>query len=241
MRNWLASIGFLSAIFGAANVHANLIRNGGFESGDFRNWTINFNGSQFSSASVSPASTLGMSGAYAASLFPSGAVLDLSQNVHTGPGVEYLISFEVESFGLVGSPGPNGGHVTTGPPFCDIVSDPSCNVLTVNFGSQIYQLANFISGPTPIDVSLMTGVTTRNTILNFEFYNSIYAIDNIVVTPCNSAKCISEHPSGINFEGIRVAEVPEPSESSLILFGLFGIFVLRRSFVSGNARVHREN
>src|SRR5258706_1311888 len=115
MTRWLVIIGLLGTMLVGPNAHANLLKNGSFQSGDFSNWTIYFNGNDFSTASVSPSSDFGASSAYAAVLFPSSnAILDLSQNVRTGSHVEYLISFEVESFGLFGSPGPNGGHVTVG-------------------------------------------------------------------------------------------------------------------------------
>jgi hypothetical protein len=95
MKRVLIAAGIL-ALFGASvgQVRADLIVNGGFETGNFAGWTQGGN-TGFTSVVTSPVH----SGNFAASMGPVGSDGTLSQNIATQPGFTYTESFWVRSDG----------------------------------------------------------------------------------------------------------------------------------------------
>lgn len=92
---WLKPMFFAGLIFALAGVvaaRANLIVNGGFETGDFSGWTYSGNPA-FSYATSSPAP---YDGSYSAQLAVMGGGASLSQSVATTPGQSYTVSFWLE-------------------------------------------------------------------------------------------------------------------------------------------------
>jgi hypothetical protein len=91
--------------------HAALVTNGGFETGDFSGWdltgkvnigfyeTVCANGSSFGGTTCTASS-----GNYAAALGPNGPSVDLSQNVATTPGAEYVLKFYLRNENLDQTP-----------------------------------------------------------------------------------------------------------------------------------------
>jgi uncharacterized repeat protein (TIGR03803 family) len=76
----------------------NLVVNGGFETGDFTCWTLS--GSDTNDIRVDDGSLLGIephSGNYLAAGGPVGSLSFLSQTLSTTPGIEYLLSFWLDS------------------------------------------------------------------------------------------------------------------------------------------------
>ena len=86
---------YAAAIFGilffmGRAASAQLVQNGGFETGSFSAWTTNGN---FSTTLVSSSSNYVHSGVYGAVLGPAGSPGFLSQTLATIPGQNYLLSF----------------------------------------------------------------------------------------------------------------------------------------------------
>jgi hypothetical protein len=86
----------LALLFPNSIAHANLIKNPGFETGDFSGWTRSGNPG-FTSVTTSP--TFVLSGTFAAFLGPIGSDGFLSQTFPTVPGDVYIVSFSMRSDG----------------------------------------------------------------------------------------------------------------------------------------------
>jgi hypothetical protein len=83
---------FVSLLFGGSAVYANLVVNGGFETGDFTGWTVFSTGTGRQAPAVKPTDSpynVSHSGTYDA-LIPPGAVSDISQTVNGLAGAYYL-------------------------------------------------------------------------------------------------------------------------------------------------------
>jgi hypothetical protein len=88
VRRSVAVFAFLALVGVAKPSYANLIANGGFETGSFSSWT-NFGNTNFTSVTnASP-----HSGTYAANLGPVGSDGNLIQFVTTAPGQGYTFSY----------------------------------------------------------------------------------------------------------------------------------------------------
>lgn len=99
----IAAAAWLTAVTPAA--HANLVQNGGFETGDFTNWTVSGNVAIGSVPVYGSAGSTAANGNYVA-VFNAGdrpANATLSQTVTTAIGTDYSVSFGYSSFN-------NGGY-----------------------------------------------------------------------------------------------------------------------------------
>jgi len=147
----------LIAAGSAVPASANMITNGGFETGDFTGWTQTGNlGSTFVNGDDPH------SGSYAAWLGPVGSPGFLSQSLATVPGVTYDISFWLKSDGLV----PNFFSVAWG-------------------GSTPFSFTNFAFpfGYSRFDLSLPA--PTTSTVIRFGFRNDpgYLQLDDVGVNP----------------------------------------------------------
>ena len=229
-------------VFWTAAANANLIKNGGFETGDFSKWAITLlldtPSSDVSIYTGSP-SFPAIDGSYSAQLGaesfsedlggPSLSWVDLAQNVHTGKGVPYLISFDISPPLIPGGGLGNGTHVTVPGLPCDVVADPTCSVLTVDFGgSQVFQLSDS-AGPETINI-LAFG-SAGNSLLNFDFFNTVYWIDDISVTRCNKT-CqsgitnLAVVSDALILPNSPIASVPEPPSWAILMAGMLALFVV---------------
>lgn len=80
----------ISFFFADCPASAQLVQNGGFETGSFSSWTTSGN---FSTTLVSSSTNYVHSGVYGAVLGPAGSPGFLSQTLATTPGQNYLLSF----------------------------------------------------------------------------------------------------------------------------------------------------
>jgi hypothetical protein len=135
----------------AVAARANLVFNGGFETGDFTDWTLN-NSSVYDSVcqvgdSIGAATCMVNSGDYAASFGHDGGVTTLSQDLVTTPGAAYTLNF------YLANDNPSDAGVTT----FDVMWD----------GVDVYSL----SSPQPSFpytlVSLNVAATLGSTTLSF--------------------------------------------------------------------------
>ncbi len=85
----------LALVLGSTGARADLIVNGGFETGDFSGWTLTGN-TGFTGVTGSPYAHSGNYGAY---LGPVGSLGYLSQDIATDPGCDYDLSFWLRNDG----------------------------------------------------------------------------------------------------------------------------------------------
>jgi hypothetical protein len=115
---------------GPGQARADMIVNGGFETGDFSGWTLSGNtgvGSGYTFVS----STNPHSGGFDAALGPVGGLGFLSQTVPTTPGATYTLSFALASYqGLT----PNEFQASFGgTPLADLTNLTNPNYTTYTF------------------------------------------------------------------------------------------------------------
>ena len=81
------AIAAAAIVVASAQAHANIVVNGGFETGDFTGWT------RFGNTGFTGVSTLAHSGTYAAFFGPVGSTGGIFQTLATIPGETYQIDF----------------------------------------------------------------------------------------------------------------------------------------------------
>lgn len=90
-----AAIALFIALFSAPAAHANLLLNGGFETGDFTSWTVTNSDSVNSGVNtIAP-----FSGTYKAFFTNAPPLVTISQIVTTAAGQGYVLSFELANTG----------------------------------------------------------------------------------------------------------------------------------------------
>jgi hypothetical protein len=138
---------------------AQLVQNGGFETGDFTGWTQSGNLDGFETIVNDPAFI--HSGNYGAKLGPGGSLYYLSQTLPTAPGQLYLVTFWVVNYNGVG---PN-----------EFLADWGSTTLfdQVDMGTDGW-----------LDMQYLVPATSTGTLLEFGFRNDPYyfAFDDVRVT-----------------------------------------------------------
>lgn len=136
------------------------VQNGGFETGDFTNWTqfgdTSFNG--VCSVSTCPGGYAPFEGTYAAFFGPVGDIGGISQDIATVPGTRYTLSFFLAL--------PVGG---------------TPNYFQVQFGDAVSTLTNFPGTFDWAEFQISDMATTTSTRLTFTFRNdpAYWFLDNV--------------------------------------------------------------
>jgi Carbohydrate binding domain/PEP-CTERM motif len=151
-------------VFGTAVMaHAQLVTNGGFESGDFTGWTVTgdttFSG--VCDVSTCPGGYAPYEGNYAAYFGPVGDTITISQMITTTPGDTYSLSFYLAN--------PVGG---------------TPNYFSVSFGTASFSFTNFGAAFDWQQFVMTTVATGNQTELSFTFRNdpAYWYLDNVTVT-----------------------------------------------------------
>jgi hypothetical protein len=147
-----------------------LVRNGGFETGTFADWTTNGN---FEGCSVTSEAPYVHSGKYGAALGPAGSLGYLSQTVPTAAGARYVVSCWLYS---------DGGT-------------PNEFLVSWNGATLFNQLDIGATGWT--NIQFQASATTAATVLKFGFRNdpSYFGLDDISVNPVPIAPAIATQPA----------------------------------------------
>ena len=151
----------LLALLSSNNIaHANLIKNPGFETGNFNGWTQSGN-LGFTSVTTDPSHV--RSGTFAAFLGPIGSDGFLSQTLQTIPGKAYIVSFSLRT-----DPGaPNDFNASWG-------------------GSQFFSQTNIPSGEyqafTFTEVAQGTSTILQ---LGYRHDPAFFGLDDVAVDPVN--------------------------------------------------------
>jgi hypothetical protein len=159
MLNWRGKLAVAAAtlLLSAQAVSAqaaNLVINGGFETGDFSGWTLTGN-----TADSNVSTDLPSFGQYAADFGASGTLGGVTQTLNTVPGGAYTVWFDLQSLGGE----PTRALVTFGNQTLLDLTDPA---------SFAYTSYNF-----------NVTATSAQTALTFQFRNdsSLYRLDNVLV------------------------------------------------------------
>jgi hypothetical protein len=160
---------------GAGAARADVVANGGFETGDFTGWTVS------DPVGITVDAADPFDGSYDASLGTGGATGTLSQTLRTVAGTTYAVSFELQN-----------QDATLGaiPGFVDL--------LTVAFGADIgFSSAGVLSGPGYNLISFDAIATAAATSLVFTEENdlSVWNLDDVSVTPLTTV--VPEPASGL--------------------------------------------
>ncbi len=139
------------------------VQNGGFETGDFTDWTVSGDTSFVGVCSVStcPGSFAPYQGNYAAYFGPVGDTATISQNIPTMAGVQYTLDFFLAN--------PAGG---------------TPNYFQVQFGNASLSVTNFGAAFGWTEFDLTNVATSNETTLSFTFRNDpgYWFLDNVSVT-----------------------------------------------------------
>ena len=140
---------------------ANLVQNGGFESGDFTGWTNTGNTGFTTVANWAP-----HSGTFSAWIGPTGSNGFISQGLATTTGQSYTVSFWLANFVPGTTEEPNGFHLSWG-------------------GSEIFSLVNApLFGYTQYSfVEQATSSSTTLTVGGFRNDPTFFYLDDVDVSP----------------------------------------------------------
>lgn len=167
---WMNVLGLAILTLGAPMIsRADLVSNGGFETGNFNNWTLGGNSSfgVFVCATGSVFQTsvcTTTAGNYAAALGPPSSTATLSQILATTVGTQYTLSFDLRN---------------------DNVGQPAANSFAASWGGTT--LFSETNAPTSnyVHESFNVSGSQANTTLQFTFYNNPggFYLDNVSVVP----------------------------------------------------------
>jgi hypothetical protein len=149
--------------FSTAAFAQNLVQNGGFETGDFTDWTLSGDTGLIGVCSVSncPGGYAPYDGTYSAYFGPVGDTATISQTITTTPGDTYTLSFYLAN--------PVGG---------------TPNYFSASLGNSSFSFTNFGVAFNWQQFSLSTVATGDQTTLSFTFRNdpAYWFLDDVSVT-----------------------------------------------------------
>jgi hypothetical protein len=208
-RIWLVAV-FAWAALSATHVTATpieLVQNGGFETGDFTDWTVSDNVNDF----VINEPSFVNSGMYGAALGSPLPVATLDQSIPTVVGSTYDFSFYLEHVQLSST----ADTCTSGDPSCT----PIDNSFSASFGTDNVLPAftaddeNSCSAASCFAKYDFGGIVATSSVtdVNFTFFDGpdAWGLDDVSVL------------------GPALSSVPEPSSALLLLAGLGSVLLLR--------------
>jgi hypothetical protein len=149
--------------FSTAAFAQNLVQNGGFETGDFSDWTLSGDTTLIGVCSIStcPGGYMPYDGTYSAYFGPVGDTATISQMIPTTPGDTLTLSFYLAN--------PDGG---------------TPNYFGVSLGTTSFSLTNFGVAFNWQEFTLSTVATSDETQLSFTFRNdpAYWFLDDVSVT-----------------------------------------------------------
>ena len=157
-KKLLAGSGLAAALLASGAAHANLVTNGGFETGDFNGWSTTLDALYDGVDVIAP-----HDGTYAA--FFGGANSSISQNLATVAGANYVLSFwlMVES---------------------DVTGVAASNSFGLDFGgATVMSMTDAAaSGYTRYDVAFVASGASTNLTFNFSQGPAFFDLDSVNVT-----------------------------------------------------------
>jgi hypothetical protein len=161
----LLRLSLVAALFAFTSVAfaQNLVQNGGFETGDFTDWTLSGDTGLVGVCSIStcPGGYAPYDGTYSAYFGPVGDTATISQVINTTPGDTYTLSFYLAN--------PVGG---------------TPNYFSASLGTSTFSFTNFGVAFNWQQFSLTTVATGDQTTLSFTFRNdpAYWFLDDVSVT-----------------------------------------------------------
>jgi hypothetical protein len=157
------SLAFALFAFTSVAFAQNLVQNGGFETGDFSDWTVSGDTTLIGVCSLStcPGGYAPFDGTYSAYFGPVGDTATIAQTITTTPGQQYNLSFYLAN--------PVGG---------------TPNYFSVQFGTASFSFTNFGTAFNWQQFTLSTVATGDQTSLSFTFRNdpAYWFLDDVSVT-----------------------------------------------------------